>query len=248
MAADIILGNSGDAFTDILQLKDLFESKNLGNTPLQLLQNRLWLLHWSLFAVFSRSGYEGSDGYIDLFLQNSFLNVIQTSSPYLLRYLACMIVMSKNRERYVKDLARYCRLIAYQYEDPITSLITSLFHHCDFEKVSECLKELPKLIDEDVFLYRYKEELIHAIQRLCLGVCTDIFSKTTLKQLAKMLMTNESDENLISSLRDSKSTTLNENSVSFKFRKHDHRSKTMLDLQDMDVKTQVMMTKIPTSD
>ena len=55
---------------------------------LQLLQQRTWLLHWSLF-IFFNGLQRGKELLIELFLHNpDYTHAVQTMAPWLLRYLA----------------------------------------------------------------------------------------------------------------------------------------------------------------
>ena len=59
-----------DALKDINILKEIIETKNF-TSPLKQLQQRTWLIHWSLFVFFNHPN--GRNGIIDLFLQGIFI-------------------------------------------------------------------------------------------------------------------------------------------------------------------------------
>ena len=64
----------------------------------QLLQQRTWLIHWSLFVFFNHA--KGRDEIIDLFLyQPPYLNAIQTMCPWVLRYLTTAVITNKRRRQ-----------------------------------------------------------------------------------------------------------------------------------------------------
>jgi len=63
-AAEILMQNWEDALKDMLHLRDLIDGKNF-TTPLKQLQQRTWLIHWSLFVFFNHPN--GRNGIIDLF-------------------------------------------------------------------------------------------------------------------------------------------------------------------------------------
>jgi len=50
-AAEILMQNWEDALKDLNHLKDIIDSKNF-TSPLKQLQQRTWLIHWSLFVFF----------------------------------------------------------------------------------------------------------------------------------------------------------------------------------------------------
>merc|ERR1719208_342110 len=65
--------------------------------------------HWSLFVFFNHP--KGRDLIIDLFLyQKPYLNAIQTTCPWILRYLATAVICNKSSRRNVmKDLIKVIR-------------------------------------------------------------------------------------------------------------------------------------------
>lgn len=74
-------------------------------SPLQQLQQRTWLIHWSLFVFFNHP--QGRDSTIDLFLYNpEYLNTIQTTCPWILRYLTTAVITNKRRRNVLKDLVK----------------------------------------------------------------------------------------------------------------------------------------------
>ena len=55
------------ALEDMGRLKEVIDAKNIF-TPLNQLQQRMWLLHWSLFVFFNHEN--GRNAIIDLFFQD----------------------------------------------------------------------------------------------------------------------------------------------------------------------------------
>lgn len=68
------------------------------------LQQRTWLIHWSLFVFFNHD--KGRDGIIDMFFQPAYINTIQTTCPHVLRYLTTAVITNKRRRNVLKDLVR----------------------------------------------------------------------------------------------------------------------------------------------
>lgn len=62
-----------------------------------LLQKRTWLLHWSLFVWFNHP--EGRQGLVEMFLSPPYLNTIQTTSWWLLRYLVAALILTRRTSR-----------------------------------------------------------------------------------------------------------------------------------------------------
>ena len=78
LAAEILMQNWETALEDLNRLKTFIDESTFGSN-LQTLQQRTWLVHWSLFVFFNHP--KGRDLIIDLFLyQKPYLNAIQVSS------------------------------------------------------------------------------------------------------------------------------------------------------------------------
>ena len=104
-----------DAYDDLNQLKDAIEI-NHARSPLDLLHQRTWFIHWSLFVYFNHP--KGRDDLVQLFLSsssnsannqtNAYLNTLQTASPHLLRYLAAAVIINPKRknERTLRELVK----------------------------------------------------------------------------------------------------------------------------------------------
>merc|ERR1711962_1955259 len=92
LASEILMQNWDTALEDVNRIKEIIDSGGMvggmslggmGN-PLQALQQRAWLIHWSLFVFFNHP--KGRDHIIDLFLfQPQYLNTIQTACPHILQ-------------------------------------------------------------------------------------------------------------------------------------------------------------------
>ena len=73
-----------NALEDLKKLQQYIDESSFG-TSLQTLQQRTWLIHWSLYVFFNHQ--KGRDLIIELFLyQKQYLNAIQTTCPWILRY------------------------------------------------------------------------------------------------------------------------------------------------------------------
>ena len=144
LAAQIMNGDFSKAATTVISLKDMIESRS--SIPATLaLQHRSWLLHWSLFVFFDPQCTSGVDGLIDLYLNPTFTNALQTASPYLLRYLCIAILVSARRETLIKDLVKLVQSELYQYRDPFTDFVYALQSECDFAQASSKFVEAKKV-------------------------------------------------------------------------------------------------------
>merc|ERR1719266_785141 len=79
LASEILMQNWDAALEDLKRLQQFIDESTFGSS-LQLLQQRTWLIHWSLFVFFNHP--KGRDLIIELFLyQKQYLNAIQTTCP-----------------------------------------------------------------------------------------------------------------------------------------------------------------------
>ncbi|KAI9091485.1 eIF3 subunit 6 N terminal domain-containing protein [Phlyctochytrium arcticum] len=155
LAAEILTQNWETAYEDLTRLKEMIEQRNF-SSHLQALQQRSWLIHWSLFVFFNHP--KGRDGIIDLFFQPQYLNTIQTACPWVLRYLATAIVVNKKRRNVLKDLIRVVQQESAGYRDPIIEFIECLYVNFDFDGAQIKLKECDEVINNDFFLVSLQED------------------------------------------------------------------------------------------
>jgi len=155
LAAEILMQNWDTALDELNRLKEIIDSKNFAS-PLNQLQNRIWLMHWSLFIFFNHEN--GRNGIIDLFFQDRYLNAIQTNAHHLLRYLATAVVVNKRRRNLLKDLIKVIQQEQYCYKDPITEFLECLYVNYDFEGAQMKLRECEQVILNDPFLGKHVEE------------------------------------------------------------------------------------------
>jgi translation initiation factor 3 subunit E len=156
-AAEILMQNWEDALKDMNYLKDLIDSKNF-TSPLKQLQQRTWLIHWSLFVFFNHPN--GRNGIIDLFFSERYLNAIQTTCPHILRYLTTAVITNKRRRNVLKDLVKVIQQECYTYKDPITEFLEALYVNFDFEESQVKLRECEKVLVNDFFLVACRDEFI----------------------------------------------------------------------------------------
>jgi translation initiation factor 3 subunit E len=61
--------------------------------PLGTLHSRTWLVHWSLFVYFNH--LSGRALLLETFLSPTYLNTNQSAAPWVLRYLAFAVALSR---------------------------------------------------------------------------------------------------------------------------------------------------------
>jgi translation initiation factor 3 subunit E len=83
--------------------EEIIDSKNF-SSPLNQLQNRIWLMYCSLLIFFNHEN--GRNGIIDLSFQDRYLIAIQTNAHHLLRYLATTVVVNKKRKNMLTEVIK----------------------------------------------------------------------------------------------------------------------------------------------
>ncbi|KAK8952167.1 hypothetical protein KSP39_PZI004102 [Platanthera zijinensis] len=138
LAAEILMQNWDIALEELNHLKEIIDSKSFAS-PLYQLQNRIWLMHWSLFIFFNHEN--GRNAIIDLFFQDRYLNAIQTNANHLLRYVATAMIVNKRRRNMLKELIKVIQLENHAYNDPIIEFLECLYINYNFEGAQKKLKE-----------------------------------------------------------------------------------------------------------
>lgn len=156
-AAEILMNIWEDALKDLNHLKDIIDTKNF-TSPLKQLQQRTWLIHWSLFVYFNHP--QGRNLIIDHFFSDKYLNAIQTACPHILRYLTAAVITNKRRRNMLKDMVKVIQQECYTYKDPITEFLEALYVNFDFDDAQMKLAECEKILATDFFLMSSRDEFI----------------------------------------------------------------------------------------
>jgi len=151
LSADILAKNWDAATASIENVKDLIDSGNFGK-PIEQLQQRSWLLHWSLFVYFHNQ--ESASQFVELCFQPNYLNAIQTTSPHLLRYLSFAVITNtgKRRSSDVENLVEVLDQEQNNYQDAITNFLKCLFVDFNFDSAQEKVKACSEILSQDYFL------------------------------------------------------------------------------------------------
>ncbi|XP_064487221.1 eukaryotic translation initiation factor 3 subunit E-A-like [Ornithodoros turicata] len=158
LGSEILMQNWDVALDDLNRLKEYIDTNNV-STPLESLQQRTWLIHWSLFVFFNHG--KGRDLVIDLFLsQPQYLNAIQTMCPHILRYLTCAVITNKQKRGAMRDLVKVIQQESYAYHDPITEFVECLFVNFDFDGAQQKLRECEVVLSNDFFLVACLEDFM----------------------------------------------------------------------------------------
>uniref|UniRef100_A0A8C6SSL4 Eukaryotic translation initiation factor 3 subunit E n=1 Tax=Neogobius melanostomus TaxID=47308 RepID=A0A8C6SSL4_9GOBI len=111
LASEILMQNWDAAMEDLTRLRETIDN-NTVSSPLQSLQQRTWLIHWSLL----------------------YLNAIQTM------FITNKDV--RKRRQVLKDLVKVIQQESYTYKDPITEFVECLYVNFDLIKLSDLGKVL----------------------------------------------------------------------------------------------------------
>lgn len=170
LACDILTTQWEVVMEEVNKVRESIDTK-LFNNPLAQLQHRTWLIHWTLFPFFN---YESArDQITELFFSPAFINTIQTSCPWILRYLTAAVITNRNRTRntsqyqkQLKDLVRVVRQEGYEYHDPVTDFIKALYVDFDFEEAQKNLAEAEEVLKFDFFLNAAGDSFVEAARHL----------------------------------------------------------------------------------
>uniref|UniRef100_A0A1I8HH12 Eukaryotic translation initiation factor 3 subunit E n=1 Tax=Macrostomum lignano TaxID=282301 RepID=A0A1I8HH12_9PLAT len=183
-----------DALACLDELKEMMKSDRV--IPLQLLQQRTWLLHWSLFVFFNykEGDKDGTELLIDMFLDKDYLNAIQTLAPHLLRYLAVCVIMNRSRKkRNFSDLIRVIQQESYTYRDPITEFLECLYIQFDFDGAQDKLRACTDVIVNDFFLCHRLDQFLESARHLIFETFCRIHQVISIDMLAQKLNMNPED-------------------------------------------------------
>merc|ERR1719210_2096251 len=205
LASEILMQNWDTALEDLNRLKQFIDESTFGSS-LQSLQQKTWLIHWSLFVFFNHP--KGRDHIIELFLYSKqYLNAIQTTCPWILRYLSTAVIINKNSRRNVmKDLVKVIQEESYTYQDPITSFIEDLYVKFDFDGAQQKLRECETVLVNDFFLVACLEEFIENSRLMIFETFCRIHQCISIKMLAQKLNmdTNDAERWIVNLIRNAK--------------------------------------------
>jgi len=205
LASEILMQNWDAALEDLKRLQQFIDESTFGSS-LQLLQQRTWLIHWSLFVFFNHP--KGRDLIIELFLyQKQYLNAIQTTCPWILRYLSTAVIINKNSRRNVmKDLVKVIQEESYTYRDPITSFIEDLYVNFDFKGAQQKLRECRDVLFNDFFLVACLDDFIENSRLMIFETFCRIHQCISISMLAEKLNmgTEEAERWIVNLIRNAK--------------------------------------------
>ncbi|XP_058803753.1 eukaryotic translation initiation factor 3 subunit E isoform X2 [Phymastichus coffea] len=186
LASEILTQDWDTALEDVNKVRELIDSNiGIGNS-LQVLQQRTWLIHWSLFVFFNH--IKGRDMIIDMFLYRPhYLNAIQTMCPHVLRYLAAAVIVNRSRRSALKDLVKVIQQESYTYRDPITEFLEHLYVNFDFDGARQKLQECQIVLCNDFFLIALLNEFVENARLMIFETFCRIHQCISIQMLAEKL-------------------------------------------------------------
>merc|ERR1719319_237964 len=170
LAAEILMQNWDTALEDLNRLKQFIDESTFGSS-LQTLQQRTWLIHWSLFVFFNHP--KGTD----------------------------VIINKSTRRNVMKDLIKVIQEESYTYQDPITSFIEDLYVNFDFDGAQQKLRDCETVLVNDFFLVACLDDFIENSRMMIFETFCRIHQCISISMLAEKLnMTPEEAERWIVNL------------------------------------------------
>ncbi|KAG6831367.1 hypothetical protein H0H87_005378 [Tephrocybe sp. NHM501043] len=211
LASDILTGRWDIALEELNTLRDAIDSRSppsvlasgtasASEPALVQLHSRTWLAHWSLFVYFNHP--QGRTLLLETFLSPTYLNTIQTSCPWILRYLATAAILSRKAaaqpaststpvssrvRNAIREVVKVIQTEEYQYQDPVTAFLKELYIEFDFEAAQRELTLAEKVVGDDFFLGDFREEFLDNARYLISEAYCRIHQKIDIADLSQRL-------------------------------------------------------------
>lgn len=176
-------------------LESLVAQKNQ-LTALQALQQRTWLLHWSLFVFWNNGGY--LEHMVELMHSERYKQAITTNAPHLLRYLTAAVLLSKRVRTFESSRRLLKTLITVMqdcdtYTDPICEFVHALCVGFDFNAAQLKLAECKAVLDSDFFLCKQTDLFMEEARVFVFEHYCRIHNKIDLAELGDKLAMGPDD-------------------------------------------------------
>eukprot|EP00448_Togula_jolla_P036660 CAMPEP_0170624960 /NCGR_PEP_ID=MMETSP0224-20130122/30510_1 /TAXON_ID=285029 /ORGANISM="Togula jolla, Strain CCCM 725" /LENGTH=337 /DNA_ID=CAMNT_0010951515 /DNA_START=24 /DNA_END=1033 /DNA_ORIENTATION=- len=123
LASYLLNAEFDEAADVILKLDDYLENTKMSKQ--EVLLQRPWLLHWTLFAIFNPEKVEPK--LLDFFLKEKTLSIISLACPHLFRYVGATLILHKRLKHLVKETVWLIHHEQASYSDPITRFLLALY-------------------------------------------------------------------------------------------------------------------------
>ncbi|KAJ7103777.1 eIF3 subunit 6 N terminal domain-containing protein [Mycena epipterygia] len=212
LASDILSGKWDAALQELDTLRESIDSRSLPGPALNQLHSRTWLLHWSLFVYFNHPA--GRTLLLETFLSPVYLNTIQTSCPWVLRYLAAAAILSRapppgasTRVRNaLREIIKVIQMEEYQYQDPVTAFLKELYVEFDFEAAQLQLGLAEQVLGDDFFLGEFSADFLDNARYLISEAYCRTHQKIDIRDLSERLnlSPDEGEKWIVNLIRESR--------------------------------------------
>lgn len=148
-AAEILNERWENADQDLALLRGAIAKA--GFSPVQALQQRAWLLHWSLFVFANQP--KGRDSLVEFFMLDNNLSTIVLCCPWLLRYVVAVVLTHRKKHYHMKMLLKAVAGDTTAAADPV-SVPNGLQHTARVQQAHQCSLSFPRDVQMLDFLQK----------------------------------------------------------------------------------------------
>jgi len=192
--ASFILNREFDEAADVIfKLDEFLENSKMSKR--EVLLQRTWLLHWTLFAIFTADKVEAGQtkprDLLDFFLNEKSLSIISLSCPHLFRYVGACLILHKRLKHLVKDtvwiIHHETGNSSNSYSDPITRFLLALYTDMDFDEAQHELQKCALVCKGDFFLADHWAEFEEHARLLIFETYCRIHQRINIHMIASKL-------------------------------------------------------------
>ncbi|KAJ3358894.1 eukaryotic translation initiation factor 3 subunit E [Allomyces javanicus] len=177
--AALILANDDGASDALHRLRDAVENASLAS-PSHTLQQRAWLLHWTLFVHLRTEA--GLPRVQEFFA--TYQNVVETACPWLVRYVVAAAALTGKNTR---DAARLAVQERYRVTDPVASVLENLLVSVDLDAAADALKDVEAVAKADYFLAPHADALVAALRKQVFQVLANVYTQLPVARAQALL-------------------------------------------------------------
>lgn len=119
-------------------------------SDIKRLQQRTWLLHWSLFLLANYP--KRREQLVEFYLAEENLSCIALTCPWLLRYVIAAVLPHRKKHFFAKSLFRMLSPETLALKDPFVLFLQAILGRFDFEAAQGLLEDCRRAIASDYFL------------------------------------------------------------------------------------------------
>jgi translation initiation factor 3 subunit E len=192
LTSEILTESINEAVDTLKLLRDKLEKDRAGVSHMQVLANRVSLLHTALYLFLNlRYSEESLEALIDLFTRDNYLSAIQDGAPHLVRYLIGALLLWKNYPKFdinkVNNLLPNFKPEVCSYSDCLNRFIIALLQEFDFKKAQVIIKDFKKDLENDYFLGDRIKDIVNNAQKVFFEVYCKIYRKIEIKTVSDYL-------------------------------------------------------------